>query len=65
MYETSVYLGEGAHESLYLQGLDVLKAKGVFIEIDSLFGEKERIRARVIACSLVDHQVTLEAISEA
>jgi predicted RNA-binding protein len=65
MCEASVYLREGALESLFLQGLDVLEVNGDFIEMSSLFGEKKRVRARLIGCLLVDHKIILEANSEA
>ncbi|MEJ2726189.1 MAG: CooT family nickel-binding protein [Deltaproteobacteria bacterium] len=62
MCESSAYLLEDGEETLLLESVDLLESLDGQVYIQSMFGEKRRLRARVKTLSLIDHKIILEPV---
>jgi predicted RNA-binding protein len=63
MCESNVYILKDGREKLVLESVDVLEnQEGQVIKLVSMFGEEEKIKARVKTLSLVDHKIILEPL---
>jgi predicted RNA-binding protein len=60
MCEAAVYVRRDAGEELFLESLEALEVKGESVEMTDIFGEQEKLKARVKILSLVDHRILLE-----
>jgi predicted RNA-binding protein len=60
--ESNVYILKDGREELVLESVDVLENQEGQVTLVSMFGEKEKIRARVKKLSLVDHKIILEPL---
>ncbi len=62
MCESNVYILKNGREELVLEGVDVLENQEGQVKLVSMFGEEEKIKARVKNLSLVDHKIILEPV---
>lgn len=62
MCESNVYILKDGREELVLESVDVLENQEGQVTLVSMFGEKEKIRAKVKKLSLVDHKIILEPL---
>jgi predicted RNA-binding protein len=62
MCESNVYILKDGREELVLEGVDVLENQEGQVKLVSMFGEEEKIKARVKNLSLVDHKIILEPV---
>ncbi|MCD4718057.1 MAG: CooT family nickel-binding protein [Desulfobacterales bacterium] len=62
MCESNVYILKDGREELVLEGVDVLESQEGQVKLVSMFGEEEKIKARVKTLSLVDHKIILEPV---
>lgn len=62
MCESNVYILKNGREELVLESVDVLENQEGQITLVSMFGEEEKIKARVKNLSLVDHKIILEPL---
>jgi predicted RNA-binding protein len=60
--ESNVYILKNGREELVLESVDVLENQEGQITLVSMFGEEEKIKARVKNLSLVDHKIILEPL---
>ena len=62
MCESNVYIMKDGREELVLESVDVLENQEGLVKLVSMFGEEEKIKARVKTLSLVDHKIILEPL---
>ena len=62
MCESNVYILKDGREELLFEGVDVLENQEGQVKLVSMFGEEEKIKARVKTLSLVDHKIILEPV---
>ena len=62
MCESNVYILKDGREELVLESVDVLENQEGKVRLVSMFGEEEKIKARVKTLSLVDHKIILEPL---
>jgi predicted RNA-binding protein len=62
MCESNAYILKDGREELVLEGVDVLENQDGHVKLVSMFGEEEKIKARVKTLSLVDHKIILEPV---
>ena len=62
MCESNVYILKDGREELVLESVDVLENLEGQVKLVSMFGEEEKIKARVKSLSLVDHKIFLEPL---
>jgi len=62
MCESNAYILKDGREELVLEGVDVLENQEGQVKLVSMFGEEEKIKARVKMLSLVDHKIILEPV---
>jgi predicted RNA-binding protein len=62
MCESNAYIMKDGREELVLESVDVLENQEGQVKLVSMFGEEEKIKARVKTLSLVDHKIILEPL---
>ncbi|MBW1798217.1 MAG: CooT family nickel-binding protein [Deltaproteobacteria bacterium] len=62
MCESTAYILKDGKEELVLESVDVLENQEGQVKLISMFGEEEKIKARVKTLSLVDHKIILEPL---
>ena len=62
MCESTAYILKDGKEELVLESIDVLENQEGQVKLVSMFGEEEKIKARVKTLSLVDHKIILEPV---
>jgi predicted RNA-binding protein len=62
MCESNAYIMKDGREELVLESVDVLENQEGQVKLVSMFGEEEKIKARVKTLSLVDHKIILEPV---
>ncbi|MBW1703652.1 MAG: CooT family nickel-binding protein [Deltaproteobacteria bacterium] len=62
MCESNAYILKDGREELVLESVDVLENQEGQVKLISMFGEEEKIKARVKTLSLVDHKIILEPV---
>jgi predicted RNA-binding protein len=62
MCESNAYIMKDGREELVLESVDVLENQEGEVKLVSMFGEEEKIKARVKTLSLVDHKIILEPL---
>ena len=60
MCEASAFILKEGREELVLESVDLLENEEDHVTLTSLFGEKETVKGRVKALSLVEHKIILE-----
>ena len=59
MCEANVYLVKDGYEKVVMESVDVLRREDDCIFIESLFGERLKIKAHIKEMNLVDHRILL------
>ena len=62
MCESNAYILKDGREELVLESVDALENQDGQVKLVSMFGEEEKIKARVKTLSLVDHKIILEPV---
>ena len=63
MCESNVYLSRGGQEELLMESVDrIIPAEDGNIFLESIFGERKIIKARIREMELVHHRIILEEI---
>ena len=60
MCEASAFMVKEGREELVMESVDLLENEDDHVTLTGLFGEKETIKGRVKALSLVEHKILLE-----
>jgi predicted RNA-binding protein len=60
MCEASAFIVKEGREELVMESVDLLENEDDQVTLTGLFGEKETIKGRVKALSLVEHKILLE-----
>jgi predicted RNA-binding protein len=60
---TAYFLKDGKEEKL-LEGVDQFESGNGEIRLINIFGEENRVRARIKRLSLVEHKIILEPIND-
>jgi predicted RNA-binding protein len=60
MCEASAFVVKEGREELVMESVDLLENEDDHVTLTGLFGEKETIKGRVKALSLVEHKILLE-----
>ena len=63
MCESNVYLiDEGGNRSLFMESVDKITPNGDELVLEDILNKKQKINARFVELSLVDHRITLQRI---
>ena len=63
MCESNVYLDRAGHKELLMESVDrIIPAEDGNIFMESIFGERKVVRARIKEMELVHHRIILEEI---
>ena len=62
MCEATAYILRDGQEEMVMEGVDILELEDGQIRMTNMFGEEERINARIKGFSLVDHKIILEPL---
>ena len=60
MCEASAFMVKEGREELVMESVDLLENEDDHVTLTDLFGEKETVKGRVKALSLVEHKILLE-----
>ena len=65
MCEANVYLNKGGQEELFMEKVDrIIPGEDQTLFMESIFGERRRVKARITEMELVHHRIIIEEIRE-
>ena len=63
MCQSTAYLLKNGNEEIVLESVDLFEVDGDLIRLVDIFGEEQRLKAKIRSLSLVDHKILLESIA--